>query len=109
MTTLPYEKRGKKYPGNCKENKSLGGLLPAVCCSGYPARCSLDINNEESQAPEELAHSGLASSLMHFMDCRLECGTGLIGPQMPSCTMGMMVLLHGAAGISQHQGHIKMW
>lgn len=63
MTTLPYEKRGKKYPGNCKENKSQGGLLPTVCCSGYPARCSLDINNEESQTPEEPAHSELVSSL----------------------------------------------
>lgn len=107
MTTLPYEKRGKKYPGNCKENKSQGGLLPAVCCSGDPARCSPDINNEESRAPEEPAHSGLASSLLCFMDLRLQCGTGLTGPQMSSCKMGMMVLIHGVARISQHQVHVK--
>lgn len=70
MTTLPSEKRGENILGTAGKINHRVGSLPQACCSGYPARCSLDINNEGSQAPEEPAFSGLESSLQHLTDSR---------------------------------------
>lgn len=97
MTTLPSEKKGKNILGTAGKINHRVGSLPQACCSGYPARCSLDINNEGSQAPEEPAYSGLKSSLQPLMDSKLPLAS--LDPRR--------LTVKWAARISWHPGHGK--
>lgn len=53
-------KGGKNILGTSEKINHRVGSFPQICCSGYPSRCSLDINNEGFQAEGGLASGGRA-------------------------------------------------